>query len=82
MVELLLIEKEIRAGVLLITSPVDGTLLSTVPLSSAKDLDIAVNAARIALPSWRARNLDVTGARFEVSRSYIIYIMLICLAYL
>ncbi len=80
MVELLLIEKEIRAGVLLITSPVDGTLLSTVPLSSAKDLDIAVNAARIALQ--RARNLDVTGARFEVSRSYIIYIMLICLAYL
>jgi malonate-semialdehyde dehydrogenase (acetylating)/methylmalonate-semialdehyde dehydrogenase len=35
-----------------VISPVDGTLLSTVPLSSAKDLDTAVKAAKKAFPAW------------------------------
>lgn len=35
-----------------VISPVDGTLLSTVPLSTAKDLDNAVKAAKAAFPAW------------------------------
>ncbi len=35
-----------------VISPVDGTLLSTVPLSSSKDFDNAVTAAKAAFPAW------------------------------
>lgn len=35
-----------------VISPIDGTLLSTVPLSSSKDLDDAVQAAAEAFHSW------------------------------
>src|SRR6266481_2062725 len=35
-----------------VISPVDGTLLSTVPMSTAKDLDAAVKAAKKAFPAW------------------------------
>ncbi len=35
-----------------VISPLDGTLLSTVPLSTAKDLDEAVKAAKAAFPAW------------------------------
>jgi malonate-semialdehyde dehydrogenase (acetylating)/methylmalonate-semialdehyde dehydrogenase len=35
-----------------VISPVDGTLLSTVPMSSSKDLDKAVAAAKAAFPAW------------------------------
>ena len=35
-----------------VISPLDGKLLSTVPLSSAKDLDHAVKAAQAAFTSW------------------------------
>ncbi|OQP52005.1 methylmalonate-semialdehyde dehydrogenase (acylating) [Niastella yeongjuensis] len=35
-----------------IISPLDGTLLSTVPLSTPKDLDAAVRAAKIVFPAW------------------------------
>lgn len=35
-----------------VISPLDGTLLSTVPLSSSKDLDDAVTAAGNAFKSW------------------------------
>jgi malonate-semialdehyde dehydrogenase (acetylating) / methylmalonate-semialdehyde dehydrogenase len=35
-----------------VISPLDGNLLSTVPLSGAKDLNDAVDAARKAFPSW------------------------------
>jgi malonate-semialdehyde dehydrogenase (acetylating) / methylmalonate-semialdehyde dehydrogenase len=35
-----------------VVSPVDGTLLSTVPMSTAKDLDDAVKAAKAAFASW------------------------------
>jgi len=35
-----------------VISPLDGELLSTVPLSSQDDLDKAVKAARSAFPSW------------------------------
>ncbi|HYC40173.1 MAG TPA: CoA-acylating methylmalonate-semialdehyde dehydrogenase [Chitinophagaceae bacterium] len=35
-----------------VISPVDGSLLSTVPLSCAKDLDAAVKAARAAFLPW------------------------------
>lgn len=37
---------------LAVVSPVDGTLLSTVPLSTAGDLDAAVEAAKAAFPAW------------------------------
>ena len=35
-----------------IISPVDGNFLSTVPMSTAKDLDGAVKAGRAAFPAW------------------------------
>lgn len=35
-----------------IISPIDGNLLSTVPMSTAKDLDDAVKAAKAAFPAW------------------------------
>ncbi|MEO7537378.1 MAG: aldehyde dehydrogenase family protein, partial [Ferruginibacter sp.] len=35
-----------------VISPVDGNLLSTVPMSSADDLNNAVNAAQKAFPAW------------------------------
>ncbi|MFZ1666973.1 MAG: CoA-acylating methylmalonate-semialdehyde dehydrogenase [Flavobacteriales bacterium] len=33
-------------------SPLDGSVISTVPLSTAKDLDVAVKAAEAAFPAW------------------------------
>lgn len=35
-----------------VISPVDGNLLSTVPLSTSKDLDVAVQSAKAAFLSW------------------------------
>ncbi len=35
-----------------VISPVDGNLLSTVPMSTPKDLDNAVKAAQAAFPGW------------------------------
>ena len=35
-----------------VISPLDGNLLSTVPMSSAKDLDQAVQSANLAFASW------------------------------
>jgi malonate-semialdehyde dehydrogenase (acetylating)/methylmalonate-semialdehyde dehydrogenase len=35
-----------------VISPIDGTLLSTVPMSTAKDLDAAVKTAKAAFPAW------------------------------
>lgn len=35
-----------------VISPLDGNLLSTVPMSTAKDLDEAVKAAKAAFPAW------------------------------
>jgi malonate-semialdehyde dehydrogenase (acetylating)/methylmalonate-semialdehyde dehydrogenase len=35
-----------------VTSPLDGNLLSKVPMSTAKDLDDAVQAANAAFPAW------------------------------
>jgi malonate-semialdehyde dehydrogenase (acetylating)/methylmalonate-semialdehyde dehydrogenase len=35
-----------------VISPIDGTLLSKVPMSTAKDLDQAVKAAKAAFTSW------------------------------
>jgi malonate-semialdehyde dehydrogenase (acetylating) / methylmalonate-semialdehyde dehydrogenase len=35
-----------------VISPLDGNLLSTVPMSARKDLDAAVKAAKAAFPAW------------------------------
>ena len=35
-----------------VISPVDGTLLSTVPMSTSEDLEAAVKAAKEAFPGW------------------------------
>ena len=40
------------ARTLQVISPIDGTLLSTVPMSTAKDLDDAVKSAKEAFPAW------------------------------
>src|SRR4051812_23664968 len=37
-----------------VTTPATGAVLALVPLSGAADLDVAVRAARDALPAWRA----------------------------
>ena len=37
-----------------VTNPAEGTLISRVPLSSAKDVDRAVSAAKAAFPAWSA----------------------------
>jgi malonate-semialdehyde dehydrogenase (acetylating)/methylmalonate-semialdehyde dehydrogenase len=37
-----------------VTNPANGEVLARVPLSSRADLDAAVDAARAALPAWRA----------------------------
>jgi malonate-semialdehyde dehydrogenase (acetylating) / methylmalonate-semialdehyde dehydrogenase len=37
-----------------VTNPANGDVLARVPLSGAADLDAAVQAARAALPEWRA----------------------------
>ena len=35
-----------------VISPIDGNLLSTVPMSTSIDLDDAVKAAKAAFPAW------------------------------
>lgn len=35
-----------------VVSPIDGNLLSTVPMSNMGDLDTAVKSAQVAFPSW------------------------------
>jgi malonate-semialdehyde dehydrogenase (acetylating)/methylmalonate-semialdehyde dehydrogenase len=40
---------------LAVISPLDGTHLSTVPMSSPADLDAAVKAAKTAFPAWSKR---------------------------
>jgi malonate-semialdehyde dehydrogenase (acetylating)/methylmalonate-semialdehyde dehydrogenase len=40
------------ARTLQVISPLDGNLLSTVPMSTAKDLDTAVKAAKAAFKTW------------------------------
>ena len=42
----------VAATVLEVISPVDGSLLSTVPMSAAHDLDTAVQAAKKAFAGW------------------------------
>jgi malonate-semialdehyde dehydrogenase (acetylating)/methylmalonate-semialdehyde dehydrogenase len=37
-----------------VTNPANGATLARVPLSAAGDVDLAVQAARAALPAWRA----------------------------
>src|SRR3954454_23548137 len=37
-----------------VTNPATGEVLARVPLSTRSDLDAAVDAARAALPAWRA----------------------------
>src|SRR5690606_25313466 len=37
-----------------VRSPLDGSIISSVPLSTAKDLDTAVKAAEAAFPAWSA----------------------------
>src|SRR5918998_736402 len=35
-----------------VISPIDGTRLSTVPMSTSKELDAAVRTAKAAFPAW------------------------------
>ena len=42
----------VSTGDLDVVSPIDGNLLSTVPMSSAAELDAAVASAKAAAPSW------------------------------
>jgi malonate-semialdehyde dehydrogenase (acetylating)/methylmalonate-semialdehyde dehydrogenase len=37
-----------------VISPLDGSIISTLPLSTTQDVDAAVKAAKLAFPSWSA----------------------------
>jgi malonate-semialdehyde dehydrogenase (acetylating)/methylmalonate-semialdehyde dehydrogenase len=49
-----------------VISPLDGNLLSKVPMSTAKDLDNAVKAAKAAFPKW-SHTRSKKGYRFFIS---------------
>src|SRR4051812_37546695 len=53
---------------LAVTNPATGAVLAGVPLSSAADLDAAVQAARTALPAWRAVSAIERGRRLFALR--------------
>jgi malonate-semialdehyde dehydrogenase (acetylating)/methylmalonate-semialdehyde dehydrogenase len=53
---------------LAVTAPASGELLARVPLSSAADLDAAVDAARRALPAWRDVSVIERGRRLFTLR--------------
>ncbi|MCH8495804.1 MAG: aldehyde dehydrogenase family protein, partial [Balneolales bacterium] len=40
-----------------VISPIDGSVISTVPMSTYNDLDQAVQSARAAFPDWSGRTL-------------------------
>jgi malonate-semialdehyde dehydrogenase (acetylating)/methylmalonate-semialdehyde dehydrogenase len=50
-----------------VVSPLDGTLLSTVPLSGAAEVDAAVRAAAAAFPAWAGETLR---QRSQVAYAY------------
>jgi malonate-semialdehyde dehydrogenase (acetylating)/methylmalonate-semialdehyde dehydrogenase len=49
-----------------VISPLDGNLLSKVPMSTTKDLDNAVKAAKAAFPKWSHTPIK-NGYRFFIS---------------
>jgi malonate-semialdehyde dehydrogenase (acetylating)/methylmalonate-semialdehyde dehydrogenase len=51
-----------------VTNPATGEALARVPMSSAGDLDAAVQAARDALPVWRAVSVIERGRRLFAMR--------------
>ena len=52
-----------------VVSPLDGSLLSRVPLSTVRELDAAVTAARTAFPGWSSRTLKERSEIFFTYRS-------------
>jgi malonate-semialdehyde dehydrogenase (acetylating) / methylmalonate-semialdehyde dehydrogenase len=55
------------ADALDVTNPATGEVLARVPLSTAADLDAAVQAARAALPEWRAVSVTARARKlFEL----------------
>jgi malonate-semialdehyde dehydrogenase (acetylating)/methylmalonate-semialdehyde dehydrogenase len=54
---------ESHGDLLDVTDPASGEVISRVPLSTAEELDAAVNAARAAFGEWRARSV-IERARF------------------
>ena len=57
-----------RAEALDVTNPATGETLARVPLSARADLDAAVQAAREALPAWRAVSVIERGRRLFALR--------------
>jgi malonate-semialdehyde dehydrogenase (acetylating) / methylmalonate-semialdehyde dehydrogenase len=51
-----------------VTNPATSEVLARVPLSSAADLEVAVRAAREALPAWRAVSVTERGRRMFALR--------------
>jgi malonate-semialdehyde dehydrogenase (acetylating)/methylmalonate-semialdehyde dehydrogenase len=51
-----------------VTDPASGEVLARVPLSTAAELDVAVAAARAALPEWRAVSVIERGRRLFALR--------------
>lgn len=48
---------KVQGNELDVFSPIDGSLISKVPLSTSGDIDLAVQAAKNALPKWTAMTL-------------------------
>jgi malonate-semialdehyde dehydrogenase (acetylating)/methylmalonate-semialdehyde dehydrogenase len=51
-----------------VTDPAAGAVIARVPLSTAAELDAAVNAARAALPAWREVSVIERGRRLFALR--------------
>ena len=58
------------AQTLEIISPLDGSLLSTMPLSGAADLDGAVKAAQAAFSKWSAMPIKERVQIFTATKLY------------
>ena len=60
----------VAADPLLVYNPADGSPLATVPAAGAEDVDLAVRAARAALPGWSAvppaRRAELLGRVHEL----------------
>src|SRR5215208_1383353 len=52
-----------------VTNPANGEVLARVPLSTRSDLDAAVDAARVALPAWRAVSVIERARKLFVLRA-------------
>lgn len=67
--------KEMAGETLDVLSPLDGSVLSTVPLTPAENLNEAVEAAKAAFPSWSATPIKERAQIFYAYRQLLLHNM-------